>query len=174
METPQENSDDEGEWLHVRVRYRKTSVPVRISRRALEEHFGAPDGQRTPIFLYVNNKQSIHRAAHAKLASGSRYTAESPLELRASDFASILGTSGAKKKSWRPEDLQRALDQVVSTEQPTESAIGNYVRWKAEAGRVEMVGVFTAEQLERIATFMRRALKDPPDAPSHDEERHGG
>ncbi|MDQ0072454.1 hypothetical protein J2W34_004259 [Variovorax boronicumulans] len=173
METPQENSDDKGEWLHIRVRYRKTSVPVRISRRALEEHFGAVGGQHTPIFLYVNNKQSIHRAAHAKLESGWRYTAESPLELRASDFASILGTPGAKKKSWRPEDLQHALDQV-STEQPSESAIGNYVRWRVEAGRVEMVGIFSAEQLERIATFMRRALKDPPDAPSHDEEKHGG
>ncbi|MDQ0044456.1 DUF1488 family protein [Variovorax boronicumulans] len=145
METPQENSEDEGEWLHVRVRDRKTSVPVRISRRALEEHFGALDGQHTPISLYVNNRQSIHRAAHAKLESGSHYTAESPLELRASDFASVLGTSGSKKKSWRPEELQRALDQVVSTGQPSESVIGNYVRWKAEAGRVEMVGIFSAE-----------------------------
>ncbi|MGF6346738.1 hypothetical protein [Variovorax sp. W2I14] len=174
METPRENSDDEGEWLHVRVRYRKTSVPVRISRRALEEHFGALDGQHTPIFLYVNNKQSIDHAAHAKLKSGSRYTAEAPLELRASDFASILGTSGSKKKSWRPGDLQHALDQVVSAEQPSGSVIGNYVQWKAGAGRVEMVGLFSAEQLERIAAFMRRALKDPPDVPGHEEEKHGG
>ena len=65
METPQENSEGEGEWLHVRVRYRKTDVPVRISLRALEEHFGALDGQHTPIFL-LREQQAIDLSCGAR------------------------------------------------------------------------------------------------------------
>lgn len=170
MNTQPEDGEDDGEWLHVRMQHRSDSVPVRISRRALEEHFGALDGQRTLIFLYVNNRELIHRTARAKMNPGERYTAECPLELRASDFVASLGASDARTSVGPPEDLQHALDRVAAAVQPGESVIGNYVRWKAETGRVELTGIFSADQLERIARFMRQSLNERPRADADEEE----
>lgn len=104
---------------------------------------------------------------------GERYTVECPLELRASDFVASLGASNARTSVGPPEDLQRALDRVAAAVQPSESVIGNYVHWKTETGRVELTGIFSADQLERIARFMRQALKERPRADANEEEGRG-
>ncbi|KIQ35260.1 hypothetical protein RT97_04940 [Variovorax paradoxus] len=161
MEVQSGDDEEQGEWLHVRVRHGRISTPVRVSRKALEDQFGAFGGGRSLAFLYARNADAIDGAVRAKMKTGGPYTPEHPLELRASDLSSLTGIergTAGRPSQMTDADLQRALEEVVSAGHRGAPGSGNHVRWISAARRVGLAGSFSVDQLELIALRIRQAL----------------
>ncbi|QNK67674.1 hypothetical protein [Variovorax sp. PAMC26660] len=157
------SSEDHGEWLDFRMRDGRARTAAKISRKAMEDHFGAKDDGHSLLSIYVTNSEVIHQKVRAKMKMGGPYTPENPVELRSLDF---LASSGASLSIHRvpgrmtDDEIQRFLAQVARPNRQGDSSSGNYVHWKAGIGRVGLTGIFSADQLEAMAAWMRRALKD--------------
>jgi hypothetical protein len=78
----------QGQWLKFGFRKSRMSalVPVRISREALEVHFGATADSVSLVLAYTENRQAIDAKVQAKMKPGTSYSLAQPLELRTDDF----------------------------------------------------------------------------------------
>jgi len=78
----------QGQWLKINFRKSRISnlVPVRITREALEVHFGATADSVSLVLAYTENRQAIDAKVKAKMKPGVIYTLAQPLELRTEDF----------------------------------------------------------------------------------------
>lgn len=81
------NLEDKGGWLTVRVkRSSGGSIPVRIAREAMEEHFGAGQGERSLADAFLAHREAIDAKVLELAPSGDLYTTENPMRLGVGDF----------------------------------------------------------------------------------------
>lgn len=80
------NVEDHGEWLSFGLSYAGSIIPVRISREAMEEFFGAVPGPDSLKKAYEQDAEMIHARAADLVVAGVSYTPENPLVLKMEDF----------------------------------------------------------------------------------------
>ncbi|WP_457282185.1 hypothetical protein [Polaromonas sp. P5_D5] len=80
------NVEDHGEWLSFGLSYAGSTIPVRISREAMEEFFGAVPGPDSLKKAYEQDAEMIHARAADLVVAGVSYTPENPLVLKMEDF----------------------------------------------------------------------------------------
>lgn len=82
------NAEDHGEWLNIRVQMEdgSSTVPVKISREAMEDHFGAGEGGHGLALAYRKHQQVIHTKVLQKMQISVAYNIDHPIELRTADF----------------------------------------------------------------------------------------
>lgn len=120
------NQENE-EWLHFFHKEGRLRTPAKISRNALETCFHSAAGESL-VNIYVANMETIHEKVRVRLkAGGERVFAGGTLRLHARDF----------------EDRRLAMyaDLVASP--------------VIEQTAQELVGKFTADELEAVALWMR-------------------
>jgi hypothetical protein len=78
--------EDHGDWLNFGMSHAGMKIPVRISRQAMEEHFGAGQGPDSLKKAYALDAEMIHARAVDLMVAGTTYTPEQPLVLNAEDF----------------------------------------------------------------------------------------
>jgi hypothetical protein len=127
MEEEWTHNEDAGEWLHFFYKEGRSRTPVRISRTALETCFHSAAGESL-VNIYVAHVEVIHEKVRVRLRAGERFTLEMPLSLLACDF----------------EDRRRAMYVDLVPPQMIEQTAQ------------ELDGKFTAEQLEAVASWMRK------------------
>ena len=120
------NPEDAEDWLHFFHKEGRRRTPVRISRTALETCFHSAAGESL-VSIYVANTQTIHEQVRVRLRAGGRFTSEAPLTLAAPDFEA--------------RRLAMYADLVASP--------------MIEQSANELLGRFTAEELEAVALWMR-------------------
>jgi hypothetical protein len=79
------NIEDHGEWLNFRVQIDGQTVPVRITKEAIDDHFGVC-GDEPLAQSYARHSEEINAIAISKVTQGSVYTREHPLILRTADL----------------------------------------------------------------------------------------
>jgi hypothetical protein len=77
---------DHGAWLSFSMTHAGTKVAVRVSREAMEEHFGAGQGPDTLKQAYALDAEMIHARAADQIVAGVAYTQDHPLMLGMADF----------------------------------------------------------------------------------------
>jgi hypothetical protein len=80
------NVEDHGEWLSFGLSHAGTTIPVRISREAMEEFFGAEPGPDSLKKAYEQDAEMIHARAADLVVAGVSYTPDNPLMLKMEDF----------------------------------------------------------------------------------------
>lgn len=80
------NVEDHGEWLSFGLLHAGSTIPVRISREAMEEFFGAERGPDSLKKAYEQDAEMIHARAADLVVAGTSYTPDNPLLLRMEDF----------------------------------------------------------------------------------------
>ena len=80
------NVEDHGEWLSFGLLHAGTTIPVRISREAMEEFFGAEPGPDSLKKAYEQDAEMIHARAADLVVAGVNYTTDNPLMLKMEDF----------------------------------------------------------------------------------------
>lgn len=80
------NVEDHGEWLSFEVPHAGGVIPAKISRGAMEEHFGAGQGPGSLKEAYALDAEMINARAIDCILPGVTYTRDSPLVLKAEDF----------------------------------------------------------------------------------------
>ena len=80
------NVEDHGEWLSFGLLHAGTTIPVRISREAMEEFFGAVPGPDSLKKAYEQDAEMIHARAADLVVAGVSYTSDKPLMLKMEDF----------------------------------------------------------------------------------------
>lgn len=80
------NVEDHGEWLSFGLSHAGTTIPVRISREAMEEFFGAEPGPDSLKKAYEQDAEMIHARAADLVVAGVSYTTDNPLMLKMEDF----------------------------------------------------------------------------------------
>jgi hypothetical protein len=80
------NVEDHGEWLSFGLSYAGGTIPVRISREAMVEFFGAVPGPDSLKKAYEQDAEMIHARAADMVVAGVSYTPENPLVLKMEDF----------------------------------------------------------------------------------------
>jgi hypothetical protein len=80
------NVEDHGEWLSFSLPHAGTTIPVRISREAMEEFFGAVPGPNSLKKACEQDAEMIHARAVDLVVAGTRYTPDNPLLLSVEDF----------------------------------------------------------------------------------------
>ncbi|HYW57320.1 MAG TPA: hypothetical protein VE934_10185 [Polaromonas sp.] len=78
--------EDHGEWLNFSMLHAGVKIPVRISRGAMEDHFGAMQGPDSLKKAYELDAEMIHARALDVMVAGVTYTADNPLLLKTEDF----------------------------------------------------------------------------------------
>lgn len=79
------NPEDFGEYLNFRVLHEGNTIPVTISREALDDHFHA-QALGSLLQAYINGADAINARAQAKALPGGVYTVAQPLRLTKEDF----------------------------------------------------------------------------------------
>ncbi|MEO8023426.1 hypothetical protein [Polaromonas sp.] len=77
---------DHGDWLSFGISHAGSIIPVKISREAMEEHFGASKGPDSLKSAYALDAEMIHARAADMIVAGVAYTPDNPLVLKAEDF----------------------------------------------------------------------------------------
>lgn len=80
------NIEDHGEWLSFEVPHAGGAIPARISREAMEDHFGAGQGPDALKNAYSLDAEMINARAVDFILPGVTYTRDSPLVLKTEDF----------------------------------------------------------------------------------------
>ncbi|SFV03723.1 hypothetical protein SAMN05216350_11734 [Polaromonas sp. YR568] len=80
------NVEDHGEWLSFGLTHAGKTIPVRISREAMEEFFGAASGPDSLKKAYELDAEMIHARAVDLVVAGVAYTPDNPLVLKVEDF----------------------------------------------------------------------------------------
>jgi hypothetical protein len=80
------NVEDHGEWLSFGLSHAGTTIPVRISREAMQEFFGAGPGPDSLKKAYEQDAEMIHARAADLVVAGVSYTTDNPLMLKMEDF----------------------------------------------------------------------------------------
>lgn len=80
------NVEEHDEWLGFDLPCADGSIPARISREAMEEHFGAGQGPGSLKAAYALDAEMINARAIDFILPGVTYTRDSPLVLKAEDF----------------------------------------------------------------------------------------
>ncbi|MEO7886938.1 MAG: hypothetical protein ABIR76_09360 [Polaromonas sp.] len=78
--------EDHGDWLGFGLPHAGTTIPVRISREAMEEYFGAVQEPESLKKAYARDAQMIQARAADLVVPGVSYTADNPLVLNMEDF----------------------------------------------------------------------------------------
>jgi len=78
--------EDHGDWLSFGISHGGQMIPVRISREAMEEFFGAASGPDSLKKAYELDAEMIHARAADLVVAGVNYTADNPLVLKMEDF----------------------------------------------------------------------------------------
>ena len=120
------NPDCAEDWLYFFHKEGRRRTPVKISRNALETCFHSAAGESL-VNIYVANTQTIEEQVRVRLRAGGRFTAEVPLALTAQDFEA--------------RRLAMYADLVASP--------------MIEQTAQELLGRFTADELEAVALWMR-------------------
>ncbi|MGJ7610142.1 MULTISPECIES: hypothetical protein [unclassified Variovorax] len=120
------NPDNAEDWLYFFHKEGRRRTPAKISRNALETCFHSAAGESL-VNIYVANTQTIEEQVRVRLRAGGRFTAEMPLALTARDFES--------------RRLAMYADLVASP--------------MVDPTAQELLGRFTAEELEAVALWMR-------------------
>lgn len=81
-----QNIEDHGEWLSFGLSHAGGTIPVRISREAMEEFFGAVPGPDSLKKAYEQDAEMIHARAADMVVAGVSYTPDNPLVLKMEDF----------------------------------------------------------------------------------------
>lgn len=77
---------DHGDWLSFEMTHAGSTVPVRVSRAAMEEHFDAGQGPDSLKKAYELDGEMIRARAADQIVAGVAYTADHPLVLGAEHF----------------------------------------------------------------------------------------
>jgi hypothetical protein len=85
MASPAEVTDH-GDWLSFEMPHGGSTVPVRISRAAMEEHFDAGQGPDSLAKAYELDGEMIRARAADQVVAGVAYTADQPLVLGSEHF----------------------------------------------------------------------------------------
>lgn len=80
------NVEDHGDWLSFGLSHAGSTIPVRISREAMEEFFGAVPEPDSLKKAYERDAEMIHARAADMVVAGVNYTADNPLTLKMEDF----------------------------------------------------------------------------------------
>ena len=80
------NVEDHGEWLSFGLSHAGSTIPVRISREAMEEFFGAVPEPDSLKKAYERDAEMIHARAADLVVAGVNYTPDNPLTLKMEDF----------------------------------------------------------------------------------------
>lgn len=80
------NVEDHGDWLSFGLSHAGTTIPVRISREAMEEFFGAVPEPESLKKAYARDAEMIHARAADMVVAGVNYTPDNPLILKMEDF----------------------------------------------------------------------------------------
>ena len=80
------NVEDHGEWLSFGLSHAGSTIPVRISREAMEEFFGAVPEPDSLKKAYERDAEMIHARAADMVVAGMAYTPDNPLVLGMEDF----------------------------------------------------------------------------------------
>jgi hypothetical protein len=80
------DAEDHGEWLNIRVPDGSREIVARVSREAMEDHFGAGAGPGSLVVAYRAHEAAIHARVRQRAHSGLQYTAAAPLVLKTQDF----------------------------------------------------------------------------------------
>jgi hypothetical protein len=80
------NVEDHGDWLSFGLSHAGSTIPVRISREAMEEFFGAVPEPDSLKKAYERDAEMIHARAADMVVAGVNYTADNPLILKMEDF----------------------------------------------------------------------------------------
>ncbi|MDM0085552.1 hypothetical protein QTI17_33680 [Variovorax sp. J31P179] len=80
------NLEDKGGWLSFRVARAGGSIPVRATREAMEDHFGAGPGEKGLAEAYLRHSQAINAKVLELAPAGDVYSTENPLKLSTGDF----------------------------------------------------------------------------------------
>ncbi len=78
--------EDHGDWLSFGMSHAGSTIPVRISRAAMEEHFDASQGPGSLKAAYELDAEMIHARAADQIVTGTAYTAQHPLVLGVEHF----------------------------------------------------------------------------------------
>jgi hypothetical protein len=77
--------EDHGEWFNFRLLLGDTELPVRISREAMEDHFGA-EAFESLVHAYRHHAEQLHVRLAALVVPGVEYTREQPLVVHTKDL----------------------------------------------------------------------------------------
>ncbi|MDM0032195.1 hypothetical protein QTI33_08615 [Variovorax sp. J22P271] len=80
------NLEDRGGWLTFRVSRAGGSIPVRATREAMEDHFGAGPGDKDLAAAYLQHSESINAKVLELAPAGNVYSTANPLKLSTGDF----------------------------------------------------------------------------------------
>jgi hypothetical protein len=80
------NLEDKGGWLTFRVTRAGGSIPVRITRETMEDHFGAGPGDKGLAEAYLQHGETINAKVLELAPAGDVYSTENPLKLSTGDF----------------------------------------------------------------------------------------
>jgi hypothetical protein len=80
------NVEDHGDWLSFGLPHAGSTIPVRISREAMEEFFGAVPEPGSLQKAYARDAEMIHARAADLVVAGVNYTPDNPLVLKMEDF----------------------------------------------------------------------------------------
>ncbi len=80
------NVVDHGEWLSFGISHEGRIIPVKISREAMEDHFGAVQEPDSLKKAYALDAEMIHARAADMIVAGVVYTQDNPLVLKTEDF----------------------------------------------------------------------------------------
>ncbi len=78
--------EDHGDWLSFDMSHAGSSIPVRISRAAMEEHFDAGQGPGSLKKAYELDTEMIHARAADQIVAGVSYSPDHPLVLGPEHF----------------------------------------------------------------------------------------
>ena len=78
--------EDHGEWFNFKLPVPGGSIPVRVTREAMEDHCGADDQPMGLLAACARHDDLIHETARRRMVPGAVYTRENPLVLRTADF----------------------------------------------------------------------------------------
>jgi len=80
------NVEDHGDWLSFGMPHAGGTIPVRISRAAMEDHFDAGQGPDSLKKAYALDAEMIHARAADQIVAGASYTPDQPLVLGSEHF----------------------------------------------------------------------------------------
>lgn len=79
------HAEDHGEWLNFLLPMGSGDVPVKLTREAMQEHFGAEAGQSL-VDVYRQHGEAIHQRVSVLVTGLQQFTREDPLVVRSKDL----------------------------------------------------------------------------------------
>lgn len=78
--------EESGEWFGFRLQHEGRSIPVRISREALDDHFNAHEGGKALAEAFEKHSKAILARVRQRIEPGVTYDRDNPLVMMSIDF----------------------------------------------------------------------------------------